>query len=386
MLSFLRRKVCPIGIDFGSDSIKLVQLAAENNTVRLVAAAKMTLPEEARSNATQRAQWFVKAIKKTLSSKPFKGRNAVISLPAREMFIEHLRLPVTDREQAKQALMIEAQTRLPFDSQQALIRHIVAGEYYDGTDTKLEVILMAAAQKMVEYYLRIVELARLEIDSVNVEPCALVKGFAHLLADGEQGAQTTMLLDLGHQSTKVMITHGDQVAFTRTITPGAVHFAQALTETLQATPEQATQWCRQLCRQQPAPAPMAVAVSAPASKTTWDEDATTEPPAMATRPDPESVALPLLSQLCEEIRSCMRYHDFMFESTPVNRVIFLGGQAKNMALCKKLAAALGVAAQLGDPIARIAKNSRLGEHSDVEPGQMNGEWAVAFGLSLDSLR
>ena len=86
--------------------------------------------------------------------------------------------------------------------------------------------------------------------------------------------------------------------------------------------------------------------------------------------------------MCDELRSCVRYHDLMFETIPLERVIFLGGMSRNKSFCQKLARGLGLPAQLGDPVARIAAESRMGDHSDLDPGQACSDWAIAFGLCL----
>jgi len=91
---------------------------------------------------------------------------------------------------------------------------------------------------------------------------------------------------------------------------------------------------------------------------------------------------PTLRSLCEELRSCVRYHDLLFDGQRVEKVIFVGGQAKNTVLCQQVARGLGLPAHLGDPVARVAAETRTGKHSDLESGERHCEWAVAFGLSL----
>ena len=82
----------------------------------------------------------------------------------------------------------------------------------------------------------------------------------------------------------------------------------------------------------------------------------------------------------------MRYHDLMFSSQPVGRVIFLGGLAKNRALCQQLARVFGLPAQLGDPLARINSETLTGRHSDLAPSERYCDWAIAFGLSLGGMQ
>ena len=72
----------------------------------------------------------------------------------------------------------------------------------------------------------------------------------------------------------------------------------------------------------------------------------------------------------------------MFSAQPIERLIFIGGQAKNTVLCQYLARCLEMPAQLGDPLSRIDKATLTGRHSDLQEGERHGDWAVAFGLSL----
>jgi len=90
-------------------------------------------------------------------------------------------------------------------------------------------------------------------------------------------------------------------------------------------------------------------------------------------------------QLCEELRSCIRYHDLMFSADPVQKVIFLGGLAKNRILCQTIAQNLRLPAQLGDPLVRLSPGSRYGRHSDLVENECHSEWAIALGLSLGTL-
>ena len=103
---------------------------------------------------------------------------------------------------------------------------------------------------------------------------------------------------------------------------------------------------------------------------------------MGQSTDPSVIVEPTLQCLADEIISCLRYHNLMFESQQVGKVIFLGGMAKNKTICQKLAQSLNLPAQLGDPLARVLPQSRTGNHSDLEEGQSYTDWAVAFGLGL----
>ena len=251
-------------------------------------------------------RWNVQNIKRQLASHPFKGKKAITALPSSEMLIQHLRLAKMDSKQLEQTLPFTAQEKLPFSTQGALLRHVVAGEIYEKDENKLEIILMAAPHEAIRHHLELIEQAKLEIESVNVESCALINGFSYLLT-GTEKDESVMLIDIGYSCSKVVVSHESQISFCRTL------------------------------------------------------DSTNE-------------------TMVNELRSCVRYHDLLFTGWPVRKVVFVGGQAKNKDLCQEIARGLGLAAQVGDPLAQVVDGANAS--SAIEAGSVNPDWAVAFGLSL----
>ena len=89
----------------------------------------------------------------------------------------------------------------------------------------------------------------------------------------------------------------------------------------------------------------------------------------------------LLETVGDELSMCLRYHRVLFPDRPIDRIIFLGGEARQTWLCQHLIRTLRLPAQLGDPLARLdcdsaAKVTNL-SLDDPQPG-----WAVACGLCI----
>src|SRR5207248_7135059 len=122
----------PIGVDFGSASLKLAQLDGAGGSGGLIATAEQEVPSEIARDPAARLQFFAKTIPQLLSRGGFCGRRAVLGLPASSMHLERVRIPVLDAEGSRQAIEYEASQRLPFHPSQALSRHVVAGEVYEG--------------------------------------------------------------------------------------------------------------------------------------------------------------------------------------------------------------------------------------------------------------
>ncbi len=398
MLGFLRQKVYPIGVDLGSSSVKLVQLSGAGKGLGLQAAAQAEVPHDIRGNPSALQEWYVETVRELLSSKPFKETRVITCLPSRELLVQHLRLAKMDEEQLEKTLPWEAQGKVPFDIHRARLRHIIAGEVYEGSETKLEVILLAASHSVVEQHLSFIGRTKMQIDSINVEPCALVNCFAHLLDKQHESSRGVMFIDLGHSCTKVVITHGLNIVFCRTIGIAAEHMVRLICDVKGESYDQAIQSQQNLAAddlanamklsEQSQSAPIGTAKESDhlSMQAEGVEDESVGGTATLTESaeelDVSSVIAPTLRSLCEELRSCVRYHDLMFEGQQVEKVIFVGGQAKHTVLCQQVARGLGLPAHLGDPAARVVPETRTGKHSDLESSERHCEWAVAFGLSL----
>ncbi|MBN1436293.1 MAG: pilus assembly protein PilM [Sedimentisphaerales bacterium] len=329
MLGFFRQKEGPIGIDLGSSSIKMMQLNANDGTLRLTAAAYADVPVELRNEPRKLHEWQVRTIKQLLAEKPFKGRRASTCLPNRDVVVQHLRLAKMSPEQLNHSVGQLALERLPFDAENALLRHIVAGEIYQAANPMTEVILLAAANDAVEQHLDLIERLRIDIDSVNVELCAMLSSFAFVLHDKQHANDATMFVDLGHTTTKVVIAHGPHVAFSRPINI--------------------------------------------AGKDAFPPNGD------------KSNTKNILEQLCNELKRCVHYHDIAFANRSVSRIVLIGGMARNHKLGLYVAKQLGLPAHVGDPVLRINETTRIGPHSDLESELFYSDWTIAFGLALSGM-
>ena len=92
-----------------------------------------------------------------------------------------------------------------------------------------------------------------------------------------------------------------------------------------------------------------------------------------------------LNKLIEELDLCRRYYEATFPNKPVQRLVFIGGEARQRSLCQHVARELGIAAQLGDPLVRMGRISDVGVESGIDRRQPQPSWAVAIGLSLGPL-
>jgi type IV pilus assembly protein PilM len=401
--SFFAAKCNPIGVDFGSDCLRMAQIQHINGEHRLIAAASADVPNTVRHDAAARLNFFVDTCPDLLSQGKFRGREAIFALPAATMFIQHLRMPKMDADAMKKALPWELRGKLPIDPSHAQLRHIVAGDVYEGQEAKSEVIVIAAAKELVHHLLAAASKAKLDVTGMNVEPMALVDCFTQIYRRKSDENQVTCFVDIGCVSSRAVIAVDGQILFARTIPVGGDHFSRATASGLGIKLEEAKVLRVRLAAMlqveepkekavEPSPAPVesvenSFALLGAGLAKERRHDLVTEPvkPADPVAADARRVTEACqepVKRLVEELELCRRYYETTFPGKPVTRLIFVGGEARQKTLCQQIARQMGLAAQVGDPMVRVAKNSDLPADCGLDVKQPQPGWAVAIGLSM----
>jgi type IV pilus assembly protein PilM len=366
-----KRILLPIGIHLNLESVQMVQLEQADGSVALVSKAGATFPpiaapskdgeatgverDEVSEVAAARYREGREFVRQKLTGNGFRGKEAVISLPAEHLVIRQVRMAPMQPDELIAALAWELQGKLPFDPKRAVIRHIVAGTVSEDNETKQDVIALAVRRDVVEKHVAATEKLGLHVVGVGVEPC--VMGYPYVFAvthgaDTPGGPCGLMLVHLGALTTYVTIIRGQETAFVKGIDFGVENVVQAVAKSQDIPTEEARamhdRWC--------------------GSSTGTAE---------TEGPDPAQVynrIRPALEHFTDQIESCMRYHGSLARGADIDRLIFLGPGARDRPLVGVLGARLGIACEVGDPLGAFAERGNSGE---AEP-----ELAVALGLSL----
>ena len=429
--SWLKPTANPIGVDFGTDSLRMAQVELVDGEYRLIAAASADVPSHIRNEPSARLDFFAETARELLLTGNFRGRRAVLALPAASMFVQHLRMAPMDDEEIKKALPFEAAGKLPIDPMFAVMRHVVAGEVYQDQEAKSEVVLMAASRDVVNQLLASAAKAKLDVVGMNVEPKSLIDCFAHVYRRKTDLNSTSCFVDIGAVASRAVIARGSQILFARVIPIGGDHFTRAVSTALKINLDDAKVMRIKLAHAQSvvretkgsapaAPPPAPVATTIPATDDADDNnsfallgaglsaaakhagEAASGGLALAEARVAPAVACPSriddtettearmveqacrepLSRLADELILCRRYYESCFPSKPVDRLVFVGGEARQTWLCQGIARQLMLSAQVGDPLVRMAKTTEIGIESGIDRRQPQPAWAVALGLSM----
>jgi type IV pilus assembly protein PilM len=409
--SFLTPRANPIGVDFGSDCLRLAQVQQVEGDFRLVAAASADVPPHVRRDPHARLAFLTENLRDLLTQAPFRGRHTVLGLPASVMHIQHLRIAKMDDEALKKAIPWEARGKLPIDPAHALLRHVVAGEIYHEQETKIEVICMAAARDWINQFLAACSKAKLDVIGMNVEPMALVDCFSHVYRRKADFDMTQCFVDIGSCGTRAVIARSGKILFARNISIGGDHLTTVVSQALKISQDDARTLRIKLAavpaRVETGYAPgAALAPARPAEPTNLhtparddDDEADRDeelnensPTTLAERARlaeqarrVEQACQGVVDQLVGELDLCRRYYEATFANAPVERLIFIGGEARQRGLCQHIARELSVAAQVGDPMCRMGKGSDIGLDGGLDRRTPQPAWSVAIGLSMGGM-
>lgn len=362
MLSGLFQSATPIGLDLGSQSIKMVQLARQGEVFTVQAAASALLPSDLATQGGARIAALAPLIRQLHKQGRFRGRQVVTCLPVHQMHLKSLRLPRMPREELNAAVQWEANDRLKLSPQQDRVQFYHAGEVRQGEELREEVILMAASSQIVSQQMELLEQAGLVPLAIDAAPSALQRSLSLLPSVSPDATQ--FILDVGHLTSKALIVRQGQVLFFKVLEIGGQRFDQALAQKMNLPESEAAEMRRRDCRQ--------------GHETAEHELIGQNRRENMERAIHESLR-PILLDLAREVGLCLRYYSVTFRGQRPEQVLLTGGQAQDRHLHKALLEDAGLQVQPADPLPTCGLTANVRQHLSACPPSA---WSLAMGLSL----
>jgi Tfp pilus assembly PilM family ATPase len=272
-------------------------------------------------------------------------------------------------------------------------RHI---EVTSSTVGKVEVICIAVARDLVGRLMKAIAAAKLDPVGMHSEFHAVLPSFDPGTLKEESGS-ATLYLDMGMLTTKIMIAHGERIEFARVCSFGARHMDEMVAKQLQiqlvdAHRERDTQDIRLQADPDGVMAELAAlresrktGRSAVGSSQSGGAAVAVADPLVRTGSrdflPPQPDITEAVETLTDEINMCTRYYATQGTGKRVERVVFLGGEARHKGLCQQIAKKLRLTARMVDPMARVG---RAGSEPaiGVDLKEPQPAWAAVLGMCL----
>jgi type IV pilus assembly protein PilM len=234
------------GIDLGQCGLKAIRLQEIDGQLVATAFDYVEHPKILSQPDADPDQLTREALDKFLSRNNLRGDIVAISVPGQSGLARFVKLPPVEEKKIADIVRFEAKQQIPFNLEEVVwdYQKIGSGTVTDGFAMETEIGLFAMKRDMVGRYLQHFKDVNVDVHVVQMAPLALCNYVAFDLlgkdaqpseGGGESDKKCVVALDIGADSSNLVITDGERIIWQRPIPIGGNHFTRALTKDLKLT-------------------------------------------------------------------------------------------------------------------------------------------------------
>ena len=364
-----------VGLDIGSTAVRGVELSSGNKTKpNLIRFHEVPLPPGAVSKGEVVDPDVVgTALKKLWSEGKFKSKNVVLGTGDQRILVRDLSVPKMSLKRIRESLPFQVQSMLQMPPADSLLDFYPISESTGEQGPVVNGLLVAAEKSTVLGNIRAVERAGLTPVEVDLTPFALNR----LLISRPQVKGTVALVDIGANTTSIIVVIDGVPQFVRIIPAGGDDLTQALKSGLEIEAEQAEELKRG----------MRVGADSKVEDDTRSKNsqcACAKCMAEAAKSgDHRAVEIleVISAELLGSLRSTVNYFNNTWPQNPVQQIVLTGGGAQLSGFDEALSDMTHIPVAAADPFAMVGLAHRLKKKILQES---HVSIAVALGLALRS--
>lgn len=342
-----------VGVDIGSTMLRAIEITdAAKPRPTVVRIHETPLPEGAADRGeVLEPQTVGQALKVLWSEAKFASKDVVLGVGNQRVLARDLVMPKMSLARIREALPFEAQDLLPVPVADALLDFYPVAEAQGEHGPAVSGLLIAAVKEVVLRSVEAADVAGLHVVDVDVIPFALTR----LLVTRQAAQGTVAVIDVGANTTNVVIAKDGVPQFVRIIPTGGAELTRQLREGLATDASRAEDLKRRLGL---------------ARQVTSIEDH-----------DAVQVIYQVINELLSSLRNTINYYVNTRAGETVNSIVLTGGASQLSGFAEALAEFTRIRVVPGDPFVpvKVAKSV---------PAQLVQErrisHAVALGLAVGS--
>jgi type IV pilus assembly protein PilM len=333
-----------LGIDFGTASIKAIELREKGGVVELVNFAQVSLENLRKRELAEGESYdgfFVQYLKALLHKMNPETNGAYLAIPAFIGLISLVDFPEMTDEELQEAVQYEAKRFIPAKLEDIALSWDIVGtsQAQDGS-VRQEVLVVAALKQEVLRYQGYAQKSDLEMKFLELETFSLARA-----AVGEQ-QELVLLIDMGARATNLLLVEKGIVRVSRNLNVGGKDLTRTLTETLDITEERAEVLKKS------------------------GKDFLNEPEA--------KIVFPALEVIIEEGNRMIATHSEKYPDRVCREIILSGGSAALTGLTQHFEKTFSRPVRKANPWGRIQYDPK--HKQDIE--ELSTAFSVAIGLAL----
>ncbi|MBD3169038.1 MAG: type IV pilus assembly protein PilM [candidate division Zixibacteria bacterium] len=207
-----------IGLDIGSNSIKLAKLGQKGDTFELRSIGYREIsPEAMVASEIKDREAIIFDLQNLIDQYEPKAKDVVVSIEGHGIITDKINIDKKSGAEAEQAILFEAEQRSPFDVEDVTMDfHIIN---VNEETNKMDVLLVAARNEYLRSYLSIITDAGLNPVIVDADSLAILNAFE--INYEVDPHRVTALVNVGFDITNVTFINNGLYHSTRDVTGGA---------------------------------------------------------------------------------------------------------------------------------------------------------------------
>lgn len=221
------KKGFSVGLDIGTDAVKMVQLLKKKNEVELISFGSSPFPPEAISDGVIiDANSIVEAITKVIAESNTKIKEVNVGLSGRSVIVKKIKMPLMTEEELRESIHWEAEQHIPFSIDEVVLDFQIISDEKNEKLKQMGVLLVAAKKDKIKSYMDILSQISIEPVVVDLDSFAIANSFE--ASSGIEEDEVLCLLNMGGELTNLNIMKKTSPYFVREISVGGNHFTRAI--------------------------------------------------------------------------------------------------------------------------------------------------------------
>ncbi|MEW6381766.1 MAG: type IV pilus assembly protein PilM [bacterium] len=225
------RKKELIGLDIGTNSLKLAQLKKNAKGYELVKAGLKPLPQGVISeDEILDKQVVIEAIRQLVQEQKISIKNVATSVSGRSVIIKRIKLPAMSEDELMESILFEAEQYIPFDINDVSLDFQIMQNALKKDEGEMDVLLVAVKKERIQDMVSIITKAGLNPSVIDIDVFALENQYE--LNHAQESGNYVVLLDIGADTMNMNILWEGGTVFTRDASLGGNDYSKILQTSL----------------------------------------------------------------------------------------------------------------------------------------------------------
>ena len=330
-----------IGIDVGSNAVRLVQLRKTGDKYSLVSFGSAQLPPNvSQSDSKLDMQKVAQVIQQLVRSSKVNTKNVVTALPGSSVFSTVIKMPPMSQQELSQAVKYQAEQNIPLKVEDVRIDWQIVRKNNETGESA--VMVVAAPKTKVDRIMDLFGMSEMDVIYLETTPIATARALSNTTDP------LFMIVDIGGSKTELTIVENGVVTHVRTLPSAGYALTRSIAQNLGLDGTQAEQFKQ---------------------KFGLSQDKLEGQVLKSMKP--------ILGTVVDEIQRSMKFYQDQYGGN-VGRIVLTGGSSRMPELTSYLKSLLNIEVVYGNPWSRVVFQPELADKLNDNAA----EFACAVGLAM----